>query len=157
MTQKELNARIRTDGERAGLLETLAFAEKRAEEAEWRLTQGPHALTCDYGSIECTCYKAGKVPFKPSYFDQITTRSITEIPAKTYTSKLFSVPCGAEILKLSGTLDGFIDLATANATYPLTIDEAKALRVALSGAIADVETKCLYDSDALLEKVKEIK
>jgi len=55
------------------------------------------------------------------------------------------------MFQLSGTLDGFIDLATPSAgTYQLSLDEARALVAALNGAIADVKANCLYDRDALL-------
>jgi hypothetical protein len=131
------------DGERIGLLETLAFAEKRAEDAEWRLGQAPHAMMCSYGSNGiCSCYKSAR---RPS-----TKKNVVEMPAATYTAALFSVPCGSEIIKLAGTLDGFIDLATSGGTYSLSLLEAKALAVAICGAIVDVEGRCLFDRDALL-------
>ena len=54
--------------------------------------------------------------------------------------------------KIAGTLDGHIDFAVpSHGTYQLTLGQARLMLVALSGAIEDVTTNCLYDRDALLE------
>lgn len=74
--------------------------------------------------------------------------TVIQMSPRTYTAELFE----AGLFKTAGTLDGFIDLATPNGTYPLTLAEAHDLAMALCSAIADVKTNCLYDSDALLEK-----
>jgi hypothetical protein len=76
--------------------------------------------------------------------------SILRFERKTYTAKLFGVPIG-DGFKLAGTLDGFIDFAVPErGTYQLTLDEARAMVAALTGAIEDVKANCLYDRDALL-------
>lgn len=75
------------------------------------------------------------------------TGNVVHLPRRTYRAKPFS----AGGFKLSGTLDGFIDFAAQDRTYLLSLDEARALIAALSGAIADVQSNCLYDKDVLLE------
>jgi hypothetical protein len=78
---------------------------------------------------------------------------ILQFPPNTYNAKLFSVDYGfSHSFKVAGTLDGFIDLATPQGTWPLSITEARELANALNASIADVEDNCLYDRDALLEK-----
>lgn len=72
---------------------------------------------------------------------------IVSLPPRTYTAKAFH----AAGFQMSGTLDGFIDFAASRGTWPLTLDEARALIAALNGAISDVQANCLYDRDALLE------
>lgn len=67
----------------------------------------------------------------------------------TYEAKLFR----AANFKAAGTLDGFIDFATPESgTYPLTLNEARAIVAALNSAIADVRVGCLYERDALLAR-----
>jgi len=73
--------------------------------------------------------------------------TVIQMPSRTFTAKLFE----AGAFRVAGTLDGFIDLATPNGTYPLTIEEAHNLAMALCNAIGDVKVNCLYDGDALLE------
>lgn len=68
------------------------------------------------------------------------------MPPLTFTAKLFE----PGIFKVAGTLDGFIDFATPNGTYPLSLEEAGNLVEALSGAIADVKASCLHERDSLL-------
>ena len=76
---------------------------------------------------------------------------VLKFPSPTYRAKSFTSPFENEEFQLSGTLDGFIDLAVPNGgTYPLSVEEAKLLVAALSGAIADVQANCLYERDALL-------
>ena len=74
--------------------------------------------------------------------------NLIEMPPSTFKAKLFET----EHFKVAGTLDGFVDLATSDGTYQLSLDEAQALASALNGAIADIKSNCLYDRDALLEK-----
>lgn len=70
---------------------------------------------------------------------------------RTFRAKLFDVPWESEVLKLAATLDGFIDLSIPQGkTYPLSMEEARKLSVALNGAIADVESNCLHECDELL-------
>ena len=75
---------------------------------------------------------------------------------RTYEARRFDVLGDFGRFQLSGTLDGFIDLAVhddrGGRTYPLSLEEASALAAALNGAIKDVATNCLYDRDALLIK-----
>jgi len=78
--------------------------------------------------------------------------TVMEMPKKTYVAKLHEAQWGPCILKVAGTLDGFIDLAMPGRTYPLSLSEARALIAALSGTIADVEANCMYDRDSLLVK-----
>lgn len=76
---------------------------------------------------------------------------LLEMPAKTYKAKLFEVLIGISSFKLAGTLDGFIDFAIPDVgTYPLSLDEARLLVAALTGAISDIEANCLYERDCLL-------
>lgn len=74
--------------------------------------------------------------------------SVLQMPQRTFTAKLFE----AGAFKVAGTLDGFIDLATPNGTYPLSLEEVTALSEALKRAAADVEANCIYDRDSLLAK-----
>ena len=77
--------------------------------------------------------------------------SMLQFPNRTYEAKAFTAPFETDCFQLSGTLDGLIDLAVPNGgTYPLSVDEAKLLVVALNGAIADVQENCLYERDARL-------
>jgi len=73
--------------------------------------------------------------------------TVIQMPPRTFRAKLFE----AGAFKAAGTLDGFIDLATPNGTYVLSIETAQALAMAVCNAIGDVKTNCLYDDDALLE------
>lgn len=68
-------------------------------------------------------------------------------PERTYAAKAFF----AAQFEMSGTLDGYIDFATPCGTWQLSLDEARAVIVALNGAISDVRANCLYDRDELLE------
>lgn len=69
---------------------------------------------------------------------------------RTYTAKLFE----AAGFKTAGTLDGYVDLAVPQGgTYQLTLDEALLLIAALHGVVSDIRANCLYDRDALLEKL----
>lgn len=72
--------------------------------------------------------------------------NVIQLGQRTYRAKHFS----ARPFELAGTLDGFIDFATPAGTWPLTLDEARALIAALNGAVADVGARCLYERDALL-------
>ncbi|HEY3620711.1 MAG TPA: hypothetical protein VGK96_28240 [Candidatus Sulfotelmatobacter sp.] len=74
---------------------------------------------------------------------------VIAFPPRTYSAKSFVAGC----FQVSGTLDGYIDLAIPEGgTYVLDIDEVKVLRDALTGALDDVRANCLYERDALLEK-----
>lgn len=76
---------------------------------------------------------------------------LLRIPDSTFNAKLFEVSWESEVFKVSGTLDGFIDLAVPKrGTYPLSVDEARNLSKALNGAISDVQANCLYEQDASL-------
>ena len=70
------------------------------------------------------------------------------LPTQTFTAKLFV----AGQFKVAGTLDGFMDLATPKGTCLLSIEEAHALIAAINNSIADIESNCLCERDALLEK-----
>ena len=74
--------------------------------------------------------------------------SVVDWKQRTYTAKLFE----AAGFKIAGTLDGYIDLATSNGTYQMSVAQALMLVAALHGAVADINENCLYDRDALLEK-----
>lgn len=71
-----------------------------------------------------------------------------QMPPRTFSAKLFEVSG----FKVAGTLDGFIDLATPNGTYPLSMEEAQSLSKALADSVADVQANCLHEKDALLCK-----
>jgi hypothetical protein len=76
---------------------------------------------------------------------------------RTYVAKSQTVSVPSVEFKMSGTLDGFIDLAVtqndgSHLTYPLTCDEALELSEALCATVKDVKHNCLYDKDALLDK-----
>lgn len=78
------------------------------------------------------------------------------MPPRTFTAKLFTVPWESNSFKLAGTLDGFIDLAVpCGGTYPLSLGEAKQLASALTSAIVDIESNCLYEKDALQSPPEE--
>lgn len=75
-----------------------------------------------------------------------------KIPVKTYVAKLFEITREGKSLKVAGTLDGSIDLATPRGTFTLSLDEARQLIAALKDSITDVSDNCLYERDDLLEK-----
>jgi hypothetical protein len=77
---------------------------------------------------------------------------ILQFPSRTYTANLVEVGYFSTSFKVAGTLDGFIDLATPDGTWPLTLVEAKELSLALAAVATDVEKNCLYDRDVLLAK-----
>ena len=73
---------------------------------------------------------------------------------RTYAAKGFTVETSFGTFKISGTLEGHVDLAVPNGgTYALTQDEMRLLLAAMNGALEDVHSNCLYDGDALLERV----
>lgn len=82
----------------------------------------------------------------------MSTGKLIQMPSNTYRAKLFSVPHGENEFLVAGTLDGFIDLATPNGTYQLSLLEAEGLGAALGMSIADIKDNCLYDLDAHLAK-----
>jgi hypothetical protein len=87
----------------------------------------------------------------------LTTKRILQFPPNTYTAKLFEVSYSSGTsFKVAGTLDGFIDLATPKGTWPLSLTEASDLAKALNDAVADVETSCLFNNDALLKDEQKI-
>lgn len=78
---------------------------------------------------------------------------------RSYEAKAFRWSSGGLDAILSGTLDGFIDLALSEGptcihagTHLLTCDEARALAAALLSAAEDVQENCLFDRDPLLMK-----
>ena len=76
---------------------------------------------------------------------------LIEIPKNTFTAKLFEASWDTSVFKVAGTLDGLIDLAVpGGGTYPLSLDEARGVIVALNNAIADVKANCLHARDSLL-------
>jgi len=77
-------------------------------------------------------------------------KNIIEMPPRTYRAKLFEVRWENTSFRIAGTLDGYVDLAVPNGTYPLSVEEAENLAAALIGAIADVRANCLHDRDSLL-------
>lgn len=77
------------------------------------------------------------------------SQKFLQMPPRTFSAKLFRVAWESREFKIAGTLDGFIDLATPNGTYPLDLGEARELVEAIKSAVADVEKNCLYDSDVL--------
>lgn len=93
---------------------------------------------------------------QPAMVKRATGRTIPDMTKlveikRTYKAKSFDVAWETKTLTIAGTLDGFIDLATPNGTYPLSIAEASSLATALRDSVSDVETNCLHDRDALLE------
>lgn len=75
---------------------------------------------------------------------------LIQLPPHTYRAKLFESPWETTCFPLTGTLDGFIDFAMPQGgTYPLSLDEARCLVVALNASIADVKENCLYGRDSL--------
>lgn len=64
----------------------------------------------------------------------------------TYSAELFET----KFFKVAGTLDGYIDIATKDGTYPVSIEEAAALSKALNACIGDISLNCLWDNDTLL-------
>jgi hypothetical protein len=76
--------------------------------------------------------------------------NVLRMPHRTFKAKLFEVSCEDASFKVAGTLDGFIDLATPNGTYVLSLEEVRALISALNSTITDVQSNCLYDADSRL-------
>ena len=79
------------------------------------------------------------------------TKLVT-MKARTFTAKLLL----AGQFKVAGTLDGFVDLATPQGTYALSLSEALELAKAIADAVADVQANCLYEDDVLLERRKHV-
>ena len=70
---------------------------------------------------------------------------------RTYSAKGFALDTPYGKFQMSGTLDGFVDVAVPHGnTYPLTLEETRALAASLLQAADDVEKHCLGDRDALL-------
>jgi hypothetical protein len=81
--------------------------------------------------------------------------SVIAFRKRTYTAKSFSLYTKGLEFRLSGTLDGMIDLAVMDnagnsRTYPIEPSQARQLADKLCAAALDVELHCLYDNDALL-------
>jgi hypothetical protein len=77
---------------------------------------------------------------------------------RTYTAKTFSFNTEGLEVKMSGTLDGFVDLNFSDSvgefsvTFNLSLDEVKTLSDNLNLCLKDVQENCLYDKDSLLIK-----
>jgi hypothetical protein len=70
------------------------------------------------------------------------------MPPPTYKACLFTVAWEGKKFSISGTLDGYVDLALPDGgTYQLTPTEAGSLALALEKSCEDIERNCLYDED----------
>jgi hypothetical protein len=83
--------------------------------------------------------------------------NVVSLPRKTYEAKSFVVRnCGVEI-RMSGTLDGYIDLCFVESngrhvTYTLDPGGMRLIANAALGVADDVTKNCLYEADTLLLK-----
>ena len=74
---------------------------------------------------------------------------------RSYEAKAHSIAVDGLDMKVSGTLDGYIDLAIGGSdgqrlTWSLSCDGARMLIAALNGTITDIQTNCLFHRDPLL-------
>ena len=86
---------------------------------------------------------------------QAKSMNIIQFGPNTYVARLEKLTVSGLDIKISGTLDGYIDFAVTpvdqkSRTYSLTCDDARRIMAALGSVVADVQGNCLFERDGLL-------